>query len=229
MTSLERMELHADTLHICNAHGDLLTSADPFEPCRRRARRLYLAWNDTTMTHRFRDDVAPDIRDAVEEWASQTTPSDLLNPESMSRLAEIFSTPLNKINTGPAYSSDHPVEPRGDAALLTRENASALREDFLQPGEIDTIHPSFAVIIDGKAVSTCLTVRRHPRAIEAGVDTIEAYRGNGYAVDATTAWINATLELGLVPFYSTSSDNTASQRVAEKSGLTQFAMELGIP
>jgi hypothetical protein len=225
---LELMEHHFRTLCVMNAAGDILTSNDPYPPHRKRTCRFRVSWDDTDIAHRFRDDIGPETRDRARSWIGKRSPESILHPSSLTDLAEVFGVPVDSIGWGPAYTADRPVPHDTSAVLLTRENESCLSEGFLEKDEIDYIDPSYIVIQEGQAVSTCMTVRRTDGAIEAGVDTFETYRGKGYAVQATAAWLNATLDAGLVPFYSTSSDNTSSQRVAEKVGLQQFATELKV-
>ena len=62
-------------------------------------------------------------------------------------------------------------------------------------------------------------------AHEAGVDTLEAYRRRGYAASAVAAWALAVRALNLVPLYSTSRDNEASQGLARRLGLVQYGVD----
>ena len=61
--------------------------------------------------------------------------------------------------------------------------------EVLQPNyqytyqHIDHLQPCNAKIINGKAVVICRTVRRYLSLVEAGVDTIEAYRNRGFGND----------------------------------------------
>jgi RimJ/RimL family protein N-acetyltransferase len=79
--------------------------------------------------------------------------------------------------------------------------------------------PVAAVIVDGRAVSLCFCSRTPGLATEAGLETVAGYRGQGYAGAAVARWAAAVYQRGCQPLYSTSWDNHASQRVAEKLGL----------
>jgi len=85
-----------------------------------------------------------------------------------------------------------------------------------------------AVVEDDEAVSLCFSARLTERAAEAGVQTLEAYRGRGYAPAAVIAWAHAIRATGQIPLYSTSWDNRASQAVARKLGLVQYGVDLSL-
>ena len=225
---LSLVELHIQTLFTFTEEGDLLTTNDPFPPTRLPSKQFHLGWCESGTAHRFRHDVPTDIRDQFETLLDRTDHEAILTTPVLTELERLFDAPDGKVGTGPAYTTEAAVEAAEGATRITRENESLLPDDFLADGEIEAVDPFYAVVEDGKAVSTCHTVRRAEGAIEAGVDTVEGYRGRGYAVQVTRAWVNKTLSLGLRPFYSTWSENTASQRVAEKVGLTKIATEIGV-
>jgi predicted GNAT family acetyltransferase len=60
------------------------------------------------------------------------------------------------------------------------------------------------------------------------VDTLEAFRGRGYAPVVVAAWARSVRHSGRIPFCGTSWDNAASQAVARKLGLVPHAVGLGI-
>jgi len=73
-----------------------------------------------------------------------------------------------------------------------------------------------AVIEDGAAVSLCHSARLTDRAAEAGVETLDVYRGRGYASVVVAGWAHAIQATGRIPLYRTSWDNLASQAVARR-------------
>ena len=64
--------------------------------------------------------------------------------------------------------------------------------------------------------------------VRAGVETVEAYRGRGYARAVTAVWAAALRSEGRLPLYSTSWDNVASQRVAGALGAVQYAVDFSL-
>ncbi len=134
---------------------------------------------------------------------------------------------LSKIVSGPAYHIPESAGSPSNVVILSHDNVQKLCADTYPTvhEDVDDEYPCVAKVVDGKAVSMCTTVRRSPRAAEAGVETLDAYRGNGFARDVTNAWAKTILAEGRTALYSTFWDNQASQRVAEKLGAVQYASD----
>lgn len=58
---------------------------------------------------------------------------------------------------------------------------------------------------------------------EIGINTLDGYRKKGYATDVCITCLSNIINNGKCPLWSTSSENEASQRLAEKSGFLKFA------
>lgn len=89
----------------------------------------------------------------------------------------------------------------------------------------------WAIVVDehGAVASYCHTPGTVTAAgAEAGVWTHPAHRGKGLVGAATAAWAQAMQAPGRVLFYSTDRDNAASQRVASRLWLREFAWEWAI-
>ena len=86
---------------------------------------------------------------------------------------------------------------------------------------------AYGIVVDGKIVSCCESIRENERSSEAWVVTREAYRRRGYARQVAAAWGSALLQQGKVPFYSHVIENLASQALAESLGLVQFNIGAG--
>jgi predicted GNAT family acetyltransferase len=67
--------------------------------------------------------------------------------------------------------------------------------------------------------SLCFCSRLTNSAAEAGLRTEADHRRRGYGAAVTAAWAYQVVATGMVAFYSTSSDNLASQAVAARLGL----------
>jgi len=116
--------------------------------------------------------------------------------------------------------------------LITKGNAHLLQDEFpwmlqLILDDLD-IGPITAVVFEGAAVSICHCARLSPSAAEAGVKTLPAMKGKGYATAAVAGWAAASRERGLLPLYSTSWDNIASQGVAQKLGMMLYGEDWSI-
>jgi predicted GNAT family acetyltransferase len=94
--------------------------------------------------------------------------------------------------------------------------------------ELRQRRPCFAVFRGGQAVAICCSSRTTPRAAEAGVETVAAFRGHGAAGLAVEAWAAAVRAEGRIPFYSTAWTNLPSRAVARKLGLELFAENLHV-
>ena len=143
-------------------------------------------------------------------------------------MGELFGVSAERINIGPAYYAAVDPPYKGRPIEISETNEHLLPLDYLKEGEIEFVQPCYAIVESEHAASICLTVRRASHSAEAGVNTDSESRGRGYAGQVTAAWVSAVRSEGLIPFYSTESENLPSQRVAEKLGLTWFAWELGI-
>lgn len=78
-------------------------------------------------------------------------------------------------------------------------------------------------IVDGQLAAVAFTASRSPRYGEVGIHTLPAYRGRGFAA-AAAALVAADLhQAGLTVIWSTSTENTASRRIAAKLGLVEVS------
>ncbi len=153
-------------------------------------------------------------------------------PRTYDRIRALLGShaPITGAWRGPAYHfPDAPLVPPDGVVRVTRANGELLRPAFadLIP-ELDWRQPCLAVVEGGAAVSVCFSSRNHPRAAEAGVETIEAARGRGHAARAVTGWAAAVRAEGRIPLYSTSWDNLASQGVARRLGLVLYGADLSL-
>jgi GNAT superfamily N-acetyltransferase len=137
--------------------------------------------------------------------------------------------PVAKIGCGPVYRFPEDFSYPTNAVLVDDHNSAVLvPKDPDLVRALPYVKPCFAVVVDGRAVSICHTVRVCGRYREAGVDTSEAYRRRGYATAVVAAWAQEVIRDGCVPVYSTAWDNHGSVAVARRLGLELVAAELEI-
>ena len=121
---------------------------------------------------------------------------------------------------------DQIPSPSTKVVRVTQENAELLRDSFPEViSELDLVQPCIVVVEDRRAVSLCHSVRISARAHEAGLETLKTYRRKGYAAAVVAGWATVVRDLGLIPFYSTSWDNVASQGVAGSLGLVLYSAD----
>ena len=123
-----------------------------------------------------------------------------------------------KVGLEPASPQPN-VHYSGGFGIITQAHATTLLANF--PSKLNQhlnnqTGPLTAAVVAGNAVSICYCSRLTSSAAEAGVETVEFARGQGYASAAVTAWAKAVRSQGLIPLYSTSWENLASQGVARK-------------
>jgi hypothetical protein len=148
---------------------------------------------------------------------------------------------VHEVYAGPAYrfpaderaTAGRPYDvPAPPVTRITPTNVHLLRQlDWdlrTLPAELAGWEPMLALVEDDLAVALCFSSRRTARAAEAGVNTLASHRGRGYAPLVVAAWAHAIRASGRVPLYSTSWENHASQAVARKLGLLQYAADLSV-
>lgn len=139
--------------------------------------------------------------------------------------------PITQEERGPAYWIPDDVQPAPEAVLISEENAHLLAAHFpwKQTSRSDLrAGPLAAMVVEDQAVSICYCSRITAVAAEAGVETVAALRGQGYASVAVAGWADAVRRRGLIPLYSTSWNNLASQGVARKLGLVLYGEDWSI-
>ncbi len=150
--------------------------------------------------------------------------------EAYIRLLEQHAPVQEEPESGPAYLIPEDVTLPSRALLaVTEKDAETLQggfEDFV--AELPAWQPYVALVEDGRAVAVCRSARITPEVHEAGVETLPAFRGQGYAGDVTAGWAQRVRAAGALPLYSTSWDNHASQAVARKLRLEFYGADFHI-
>lgn len=221
------MIMHCNALYVHDDHTDLVCINDWLE---RPAPLFWMGVTRAGVLWRFRYDVPAQVR-----FQAEGLLDDELNL-SAARLRAIhdslcsFFAERNAAG-GPTYwLATLSAQSHRFAERISADNSSVLGGSELAAWIPDVPHqqPMFASLEDGRAVAVCASVRSTPSAHEAGVETHSGYRRRGHATAAVAAWAQELLELGIVPLYSTTSGNLASQRVATGLGFEAFGWEYRI-
>ncbi|MEA2525840.1 MAG: hypothetical protein QOG89_3806 [Thermomicrobiales bacterium] len=230
MSDLALMELQIAALFCHDAAGRILTTNEP-DPI--RAPRLFVGRTSAGNLWRFREDLPSDlVRELEALLAREPVATDLRQPlVSFAALHEALSAHAPVVSTwqGPAWRFPDAIARPPDVIAIRPPERELVREHYpFLASQLEHLQPCLAVVRDGTAVSVCFSSRNTVAAAEAGVDTVEAFRGRGYATAVTAAWALAVRESGRIPLYSTDWDNLASQRVARRLGLVLYGADCSI-
>lgn len=226
------LQIHADTLFISDATGRLRFNADPGYPEHELepAPRFWLGRTADHVLWRLRADLPADLSESLEAIAQTIPPrtDPMLLPPQIAAIRDLLAvhTPMREHAAGPCYWMPEPLPVPAIALLITPANAEVLAEHFPWKQSQRALHaagPLVATIVDQQAVAVCYCARLNAIAAEAGVETTESARGHGYAQVAVAGWAAAIHALGILPMYSTSWDNYASQAIARRLGMREYA------
>ena len=191
---------------------------------------VYLGRSSSRVALRFSPAVQLPAREAVRAFAATLPPWRPRSPEAslVERLASAAGLPPHaEAWAGPVFRFPPPVFPPMGAMELYPVHARLLHPELATLGpSLSRRRPAFTVIRGGQAVSVCYSSRSTANAAEAGVETVAAFRGQGCAGLAVTAWADAVRRAGRLPFYSTSWENAASLAVAAKLDLIEFGEDI---
>lgn len=225
---LEMMEIQTEMRFIHDPNGRL-RYINQLGSEKQSVPRFFLGRTRAGNIRRFRDDLPDKIIKQLDELATiEPTVTDLqVRPVYFEKLIDIIQThaPVHLVKMGLSYRFPDEIRSPVPLVKITSENVDLLKE--MMP-DLDVDLPCLVVVKDGRAVSACQSVRISPITHEAGVDTLETYRGRGYATAAVAGWAETVRSLGCIPHYSTAWDNMASQGVARKLGLVLYGADLRI-
>ena len=225
------MEIHVGALYRVDARNRLLAVNEPGDP---PPPRLFFGRTGTGHLWRFRHDLPQPIVDKLEALLrAEPVATELSQPPRC--LAELQAALardalLSATWSGPAWRfPDELPTFAHDVIQITPERADLVRPIFpILADDLPWCQPCLAIAADGQLASLCFSSRNTTAAAEAGANTIEAFRGRGYAPAIVAAWARAVRQEGRIPLYSTSWDNLASRAVARKLGLILYGADLSI-
>ena len=227
----ELMQIQVRALYRHDDRDRLLSvneSGDPPAP------RLFLGRTLAGHVWRFRHDLPePLVAELEALLATEPVATDLSQPprrlEAL-QAALARDAPLAEMWSGPAWHFPDELPTFDlDVVRITPVDADLVRPVFpILADDLPWCQPCLAIIQDGGLASLCFSSRNTSAAAEAGANTLEEYRGRGYAPAVVAAWARAVRLEGRIPLYSTSWDNLPSQSVARKLGLVLYGVDLSI-
>ena len=230
MNDLELMRLRPAVLFTVDGEGRLLRVN---EPGGAEAPRFFLGRTTEGHTWRFRRDLPAEICEELAVLCGEEPVGDPLprRPMNVERYRECLGrfAPVSRQSAGPAFRFPEGLLPDMAAVRVTETDGALLERDFPEwVGDVPFRQPFLVLPIEGRMVSLCCSVRITLAVHEAGVETHPAFRGRGFAPQVVAAWAGAVRQAGACPVYSTSWENTASQAVAARLGLTRFGMDFAL-
>ncbi|HEV8190817.1 MAG TPA: GNAT family N-acetyltransferase [Ktedonobacterales bacterium] len=231
---LQFLELQVDALFTHDSTGNIVAIN---EPDGGPAPRFFLGRSQVGNLWRVRHDLPEVTARSLHALAADVPVSEDLRaePHNMAAFLEALRADqeIRSVWSGPAYRFPDTLPAlAAHVTRITRANLYLLRQmDWNQTDlarDFEHWEPMVAVVEDDAAVSLCFSSRLTARAAEAGVETMETYRGRGHASTVVTSWAHAVRATGRVPLYSTSWDNRASQAVARILGLVQYGADLSV-
>ena len=210
-----------------NSQGQLIGVNEP--DTNQDTPRFYLLRTVDRIAWRVRHDLLQTISNQIEKLVA-TEPHSIDFQQALQHHVLYVAlleqdAPVNKINSGPAYILPE-SSPSDTAISITAENSYLLEKHFAWTLEIFDFRSPVAVCVeDDTAVAACFSARKTEYIAEAGVFTIEDYRKKGYAKAVVRNWSIAVREMGILPVYSTSQNNIASQSVAKNLGAIPYATD----
>lgn len=218
------IDLQLDVLFARDREGRLVATRDP-EP--QPAPRLFVGRSAAATVWAVRHDVDPATRRALAALCAAEPPLDKPSADSLPRCRDRVLDLLGPIASewrGPAYVLPNDLPGDHRARLVSRDESDEWRSAFpwVAP-HFAELSPVAIAFDGGRPAALCHSPRGRTRdAAEAGVETLERFRRRGLATAAVACWARAVQRSGRVALYSTSWDNAASQRIAQRLGATPY-------
>jgi len=229
-TGPDLLACHVRALFVHDADGRIVRANEPGEGPHHAAPRFYLGRSRETNLARVRADVAESTAGALLALAAREPVVDPLQvaPRHAAEYERVLAAerPVVERYAGPAFRFADLDRDCADVVAVTEQNAGVLRGGFeAWLRDVRDWQPFVAYRVEGRAVAICASVRITREAHAAGVETLPAFRGRGYAPDVVGAWARRVRALGALPLYSTSWSNAASLRVAGKLRLVAYGTD----
>jgi hypothetical protein len=225
------VDLHLDALYQRDARGFVSASRDPglkpphFHLVRTPIGNRWLLGASLNRAQRERVTAILSVEPLISDCAdAETHPLDI---DAIRAAIREHADPLREYR-GPAFVFPDQINASTRAMLLVDLRQAPREGPFAWLGTAEeNAHPIAIVRVgNGEVASVCYSARSTSAAAEAGVETAERYRRQGYGSMAALAWAAAVQQSGRVPLYSTSWENIASRLLAQRLGLTCYGEDL---
>lgn len=232
------MELQARVMFAHDERGRLLSLNEPGnDPVSSPAPRFFLGRTPGGNLRRYRHDLPDTQVQALEGIAAKE--SAFNDSHRYPIYAEEYLRLLNAeseagdIYCGPAYRFPPALTATEPVVRLNADTLHLFQPNFPWIGEVyedesEPRPPCAGAMRDGIVVAVCHSARFMAQGAEAGVETLEAYRGQGCATAAVAGWAQSVRAMGREPLYNTSWENLASQGVARKLGLIFYGADYSV-
>ena len=235
------LAIQVATLFVLTDSGRIQLENDPD---RSSGPRMYLAQCASGNIVRIRHDVGEETARAIDALVADELP--LRDPDSRPRHVDDYvellgaEAPVEQRSAGLIYCFPNHLEYEHDVMLVSSDTPDGDRlyarladqgmpQALVQLGfaaAVDIWAPWCIALHEGEIASIGMTARIGPTGAEAGVITIPALRGRGFAAAATAGWAWLPSLYGRALFYSTDRTNEASKRVADRLGLRLIGASL---
>lgn len=230
LTAHELMRFHVEALFTHDPNMLLRTINEP-GPGEKPAPRFFLGRTiEGTTLCRFRDDVPKMLVEQLEGLcADEPIIKDF---QTKPKHFEAYMNLLHgeHFEMEPCFLVPRETSPSMQVISITKENMGGILHGGFEwlAAEIEYVQPCIALVRESQVVSICRSVRITSRAHEAGLETLDVFRGRGYAAAVVAGWAIAVRKTGSIPLYSTSWENIASQSVARKSALSFYGVNFTV-
>jgi hypothetical protein len=212
------IETQLDVLLARDAQGRLVATRDP---AARPAPRLFLGRSRDGNVWALRRDVDAATRDSIHRACSAeprlAAPRADAIPACRARALELLA-PVETEYRGPAYvlPDGLPVDDRAREVVANERALWIEAFPWLAEG-FEAVAPVVIAFAGARPAAVCHSPRgRTAAAAEAGVETLEPFRGRGLATAAVACWARAVQRTGRLALYSTSWENAASQAITRR-------------
>jgi RimJ/RimL family protein N-acetyltransferase len=227
-STYDLMQMHVQALYVHDERSRIMSTNDWQGGT---GPRFFLGRTARGNVWRFRNDLPKKLCDELKSRCETETFTTSDRPRHEAEYVRILSAqaPIERIWFGPAYWFANGVKPAQEPIRINEQNAHLLQDGFQDwLPDVPYQQPFVAMIVDGQAVAVCASVRITAVAHEAGVETLASHRQKGYAVSVVSAWAGAVEKMGALPLYSTSFENSASQKVAARLGLSLYGVDFHV-